>query len=197
MASNSTFTAQIGSDTGTWVQAGQTAGLFITGGADQPGDCVFAGHVNKTGTGISSASKPGNWACPGDTKGTFYIAPVPPGASAAPAHAGSFASMSARPATAGKMVLGTYTWTEDGYYSGQITLEKHNVYASTLSGNDSGGWIQAGSAAAVTIFAGVDSGIGCLEVGKVNHTGTAIGTTAKPGNWACPGTGTSGYFVIN
>ena len=54
VASNNTFTAQIGSDSGTWVQAGQTAGLFITGGSDQPYDCVFAGHVNKTGTGIST-----------------------------------------------------------------------------------------------------------------------------------------------
>ena len=98
--------------------------------------------------------------------------------------------------TAGKLLAGRYKWTEDGYYSGIMSIASNNTYTSTLSGNDTGTWVQSGSAASFTITGGVDSGIGCLEVGKVNQTGTAVGTTAKPGNWACPGTGTNGYFIL-
>ena len=51
LASGNTFTAAIDSDSGTWVQAGKTAALTFTGGSDAAGGCVFAGKVNKTGTG--------------------------------------------------------------------------------------------------------------------------------------------------
>ncbi len=156
------------------------------------------GKPNLTGTRISSAAKPGSWACPGfESSGTFYVGPVPPGASAAPAAGSAFARPGAAPATAGPIVPGSYTWTEDGYYSGSITIASGNTYTSTLTGDDSGSWAQAGNTFALNITGGPDSGIGCLEVGAVNSTGTAVGTTAKPGKWACPGTGTTGYFVIS
>ncbi len=196
-AAGSTFTSSFDSDAGTWVQAGKTAGLVFTSGSDSAGGCVFAGHVSNTGKAISSAAKPGDWACPGfESAGNFYIVKHVPAAAQA-THGDVFARSSVRPATAGPIVPGTYLWTEDGYYSGNISIASGNTYTSTLSGNDSGAWVQGGSAFALSISGGVDSGIGCLEVGKVNTTGTAVGTTAKPGNWACPGTGTSGYFVIS
>ena len=73
-ASGNTFTAAIDSDSGTWVQAGKIAGLIFTGGSDAAGGCVFAGHVSATGKAISSAAKPGDWACPGfGSAGNFYI----------------------------------------------------------------------------------------------------------------------------
>ncbi len=196
-AAGNTFTAAIDGDSGTWVQTSNTAGMVFTGGSDAAGGCVFAGHVNDTGLNISTAAKPGNWACPGfGSSGTFYIAKAS-GATASQAHGNVFARADAVPANAGPIVPGTYLWTEDGYYSGNITIASGNTYTSTLSGNDAGAWAQAGSAFAFSISSGVDSGIGCLEVGKVNASGTAVGTSAHPGNWACPGTGTTGTFVIS
>ena len=85
IASNNTFTSSIASDSGTWVQAGETFGLFIDGGGDAGAGCVFAGHAVSS-TMVSYASKPGHWVCPGSTSGTFYIAPLPPGASATQKH---------------------------------------------------------------------------------------------------------------
>jgi hypothetical protein len=197
IASNNTFTAQIGGDSGTWVQAGETFGLFITGGGDAAAGCVFAGHAI-TSTMVSYAAKPGHWACPGyGSTGTFYIGPLPAvSASAAQVHGSPFAVHSVQPMAAGKILAGRYKWTEDGYYSGVMSVATKNTYTSTLSGNDAGTWVQSGSAASFAITSGVDSGIGCLETGKVNHTGTAVGTSTKPGNWACPGTGTTGYFIL-
>ena len=196
VAKHNTFTAAIASDTGTWVQSGNLAGLFITGGGDASGDCVFAGKVNATGTGISSASKPGNWVCPDDTSGTFYIGPVPVGPSATQAPGGSFTRSGARPLTAGPIILGTYNWVVDGDYSGNITFAGDDTYTSTLSSDDSGGWVQGGKSVALTVNAGTDGGGGCLFVGKSNGAGTAIGTTSNPGNWVCPGYATKGTFVI-
>ncbi len=196
-AAGSTFTSSYDSDAGTWVQNKRTAGMVLTSGSDAAGGCVFAGHVSTTGKAISSVGKPGHWACPSfESSGNFYISKQVPAAAEA-THGDAFARSGVRPATAGPIVPGTYLWTEDGYYSGNITIASGNTYTSTLSGNDSGAWVQGGSAYAMSISSGVDSGIGCLEVGKVNSTGTAVGTTAKPGSWACPGTGTSGYFVIS
>jgi hypothetical protein len=198
IASNNTFTSTVdGGDSGTWVQAGETFGLWISGGTDASGGCVFAGHA-VTANMVSYAAKPGHWACTGyETTGTFYIAPETDGVSASHVVRGAFAPSGVQPMNAGKLLLGRYKWTEDGYYSGIMTIASNNTYTSTLTGSDSGSWVQSGSAAAFNISGGPDGGIGCLEVGKVNHTGTAVGTSAKPGNWACPGTGTSGYFVLN
>ena len=53
-ASNNTYTSTFQGDSGTWVQAGKTSGLSITGGNDAGGVCVFAGHVSNTGKAISS-----------------------------------------------------------------------------------------------------------------------------------------------
>jgi hypothetical protein len=197
IASNNTFTSTVdGGDSGTWVQAGETFGLWISGGTDASGGCVFAGHA-VTDNMVSYAGKPGHWACPGfESTGTFYIAPVTDGVSASHVVRSAFASSGVQPMNAGKLLLGRYKWTEDGYYSGIMTIASNNTYTSTLTGSDSGSWVQSGSAAAFNITGGPDGGIGCLEVGKVNHTGTAVGTSTKPGNWACPGTGTSGYFVL-
>jgi hypothetical protein len=197
IASNNTFTSTVASDSGTWVQAGETFGLFITGGSDGGAGCTFAGHA-VTSTMVSYAAKPGHWACPGYVStGTFYIAPVPSsGVNTAQVHGSPFTAHSVAPMSAGKLLAGRYKWTEDGYYSGIMSIASHNTYTSTLSGNDAGTWVQSGSAASFSITSGVDSGIGCLEVGKVNHTGTAVGTSAKPGLWACPGTGTTGYFIL-
>jgi hypothetical protein len=197
LASNNTFTSTVDTnDSGTWEQAGNTFGMWITGGTDGAAACVFAGHVNTTGTGMSTAAHPGSWACPGyGSSGTFYIGPVA-AASATQAHSDAFARLGVQPRTSANLLLGRYKWTEDGYYSGIMTIAAGNTYTSTLSGNDSGSWVQNGSAAAFSITGGVDSGIGCLSVGKVNTTGTDVGTATNPGNWACPGTGTTGYFVL-
>jgi hypothetical protein len=195
IASNNTFTAQVGSDSGTWVQAGETFGLFITGGADASAACVFAGHAI-TSTMVSYAANPGHWTCPGFSNGTFYIAPVPPGASPKHVVHDPFTRSGVQPMAAGKVLAGKYKWTEDGYYSGIMSVASNNTYTSTLSGDDAGTWVQSGSAASFTISSGFDSGIGCLEVGKVNHTGTAVGAGGEHANWACPGTGTTGYFIL-
>jgi hypothetical protein len=198
IASDNTFTSTVfgTNDSGTWVQAAEPFGLFIAGGSDAGAGCVFAGHVLASNE-VSYAAKPGHWACPGySSTGTFYIGPVPPGASATQSHGNAFALRGVVPMAAGKILAGRYKWTEDGDYSGVMTIATNNTYTSTLSGDDTGTWIQSGSAASFTITGGLDSGIGCLEVGKVNHTGTAVGTSAKPGNWACPGTPSSGYFIL-
>ena len=90
-AAGNTFTAAIDGDSGTWVQTSNTAGMVFTGGSDAAGGCVFAGHVNDTGLNISTAAKPGNWACPGfGSSGTFYIAKAS-GATASQAHGNVFA----------------------------------------------------------------------------------------------------------
>ncbi len=198
LASNNTFTDTAApDDTGTWVQNNVTAALTITAGNDGPRGCIFAGHVNDTGTGISSAAKPGDWVCPGfGTTGTFYIEPGPD-TTTSQTHGDAFTRPDATPATAGKVVLGTYKWTLDGDYSGKITFHKHNAFTSTLPDSASGAWVQGGSAVALTITGGPDRGGGCLFVAKGNHTGTAIGTSAQPGSWVCPGYTTSGYFVTS
>jgi hypothetical protein len=88
-ASDNTYTSTFGGDSGTWVQAGRTSGLSITGGNDAGGVCVFAGHVSNTGKAISFAAKPGDWACPDfHSSGSFYITK---GAPAAGEHTGALA----------------------------------------------------------------------------------------------------------
>ena len=198
IASNNTFTSTVfgTNDSGTWVQAGETFGLWITGGTDASGGCVFAGHVLASNE-VSYAAKPGHWACTGyGTTGTFYIAPVPPGASTNQGQRDAFAVRGAVPMSAGKILAGKYKWILDGDYPGVMTIASSNTYTSTLSGNDSGSWVQSGSAFTVNISGGTDGAGGCLMVGKVNHTGTAVGTTTKPGNWVCPGYGTNGFFTL-
>ena len=195
-ASANTFTASFDGDSGTWVQDAKNVGLVFSGGSDAAGGCVFAGKANTTGTGIGNATAPGHWACPEfGTTGSFYIKAGH--TAATQARSDAFARSGAVAATAGPIVPGSYTWTEDGFYSGSIAIASGNTYTSTLSGNDSGTWVQSGKTFSLSITGGVDSGIGCLEVGPVNSTGTAVGTTAKPGKWACPGTGTTGTFVIS
>ena len=72
--STGSFSSTLGTnDSGKFIQAGRTFGLSITSGADALYGCVFAGHVNAKGTGVSSAAKPGNWVCPNFGSGTFYI----------------------------------------------------------------------------------------------------------------------------
>jgi hypothetical protein len=195
-ASNNTYTSTFdGGDSGTWAQAGKTAGLSIIGGNDASGDCVFAGHVTGTGKAISFAAKPGDWACPGfGSSGTFYITK---GAPAGGEHTGALARAGIRPRTAGRIVPGTYTWTEDGDFTGSMSIASNNTYSITVSVDDSGTWAQGGSAFAFSITEGTDQQGRCLEVGKVDTTGTAVGTTAKPGNWVCPAYGTRGTFVIS
>jgi hypothetical protein len=192
-AANHTFTADVGGDSGTWAQAGKTAGFSITAGADATAGCIFAGHVNDTGTGISFAAKPGHWICPGITGGTFFVEPGPDVATSQ-THGAALAQSGVQPDTAGAVKPGTYKWAINGTVDGKITFAKHNTYTSTLDTNDSGSWVQGGSAVAISITGGSDSTGNCLFVGKGNHTGTAIGTTAKPGNWVCAGFGSSGTF---
>jgi hypothetical protein len=194
-AANNTYTSTLdGGDAGTWVQAGETAGLSITSGNDAEGVCVFAGHVLNS-KAMSYAAKPGDWACPGvGSSGTFYIKK---GAAAAGAHGAALASPGVRPNTAGHIVPGTYTWTSTGSVSGSMSIASGNTYAITMSVDDSGTWAQGGSAFAFSISEGTDEQGGCLEVGKVDTTGTAVGTTAKPGSWVCPAFRTHGFFVIS
>ncbi len=175
--------------------------MTITGGVDASAGCIFAGHVDSTGTGISYAAKSGHWVCPGFNSGTFYLGPSSTGTTS-PAHGDPFSRAGAVPATAGTVKPGTYRWTVNGGILGgkphrQITLAKNSTYTSTLSGNDSGTWVQGGSAVALSIHGGNDGDEGCLFVGKGNKTGTAIGTTAKPGHRVCPGYEESGTFVTN
>jgi hypothetical protein len=198
IAPGNTFTSTVfgTNDSGTWIQAGETFGLSITGGTDGAAGCTFAGHVLAANE-VSYAAKPGHWACPGyGSSGTFYIAPAPPGASANHAHRDGFATAGAVPMSAGKILAGKYKWLLDGDYPGVMKVASSNTYTSTLSTNDAGNWVQSGSAATFSINAGTDGGGGCLFAGKVNHTGTAVGTTAKPGDWVCPGYGTNGFFTL-
>jgi hypothetical protein len=201
LAAGNTFTAVEGGDSGTWAQAGKTAALTITGGVDASPGCIFAGHVNSTGTGISYAAKPGRWICPGFHSGTFYIGPTSSGTTSQ-AHGDPLSGVGGVPATAGTVKPGTYRWKVNGGILGgkphrHITLASNSTYTSTLSSNDSGTWVQGGSAVALSIRLGNDGDEGCLFVGKGNTTGTAIGTTAKPGHWVCPGYEESGTFVTN
>jgi hypothetical protein len=70
--SSHTFTMSEG-DSGTWVAAGKSFAMSITGGSDELGDCLFAGKLNKAGTGIDSSANPGNWACFSiSISGTWY-----------------------------------------------------------------------------------------------------------------------------
>jgi hypothetical protein len=195
-ASNNTYTSTLdGGDSGTWVQAGETAGLSITGGNDVDGVCVFAGHVIHNGKAMSFAAKPGDWSCPGvGSSGTFYIKK---GGAAAGGYSAALAHAVVRPRTAGHIVPGTYTWTSTGGVSGSMSIASGNTYAITMSVYDSGTWAQGGSAFAFSISDGTDEQGGCLEVGKVDTTGTSVGTTAKPGNWVCPAFRTHGFFVIS
>ena len=188
-----TFTSTLGTnDSGSWVQSGRTVGLSITGGADALYGCVFAGHAKAMGTGISYAAKPGNWVCPTFGSGTFYIQPA--GAATTEAQSNAFTHSGAIPATAGSVVPGTYHLSFDGNPPGSITLAANNTYHSTIN-LDTGTWVQGGSAAALSITGGRDARDNCLLVGKVNTTGTAIGTTAKPGHYVC--IGGRGTFVIS
>jgi hypothetical protein len=196
-ASDNTFTSPIdGGDSGTWDQAGKTFGMVITAGSDAAGGCVFAGHVDNSGTGISFADKPGQFACPRlGVAGTFFVTPrLGP---ATPAVNGAFTRSSVRPMTAGAVVPGTYKWTLDGSVTKNISIASNNTFTSRLNRDDSGVWAQGGSAFAFSITGGTDGGGGCLFVGKINTTGTAVGATPdKPGNWFCPGFSSAGDFDI-
>jgi hypothetical protein len=195
-ASNNTFTSPIdGGDSGTWVQAGKTWGMVITAGADAAAGCIFAGHVDTGGMAISFASKPGHWSCPGlGSSGTFFIAARE--GPATPALSDAFTRSSVRPMTAGAIVPGTYNWTLDGSVTKKISIGSDNTFTSRLNHDDSGTWVQGGSAAALSITAGTDGAGGCLFVGKVNHTGTAVGAEGEPANWVCPGFESAGTFFI-
>jgi hypothetical protein len=201
-ASDNTFSSPIdGGDAGTWVQAGKTWGMVITTGSDAAAGCVFAGHVDTGGMGISFASKPGHWTCPGlGSSGTFYVtphvAPASPASPASPALHGAFTHSGVSPRTAGAIVPGTYKWTLDGSLTKRISIASNNTYTSRLGQDDSGAWVQGGSASAFSITGGTDGAGGCLFVGKVNTTGTAVGTVERPGNWVCPGFASDGSFVI-
>lgn len=195
LAAGNTFTSSLDGDAGTWVQSGKTAALTITGGTDASGGCIFAGQAKSRA--ISSAARPGQWVCPSfGSAGTFSIGPVS-GRATAQAHGDVFARTGAVPAASRPVVLGTYTWTIDSSDSAPIALASNNTYTSTRTGNDSGNWVQGGSSVALTITGGPDGTGGCLFAGASNHTGTAIGTTAMPGSWVCPGYGSSGFFVIS
>ena len=195
-ASDDTFKSPIdGGDSGTWVQAGKTWGMVIAAGADAAAGCIFAGHVDTSGMGISFASKPGQWTCPGlGSSGTFYV--TARGAAVTPAMSGAFTHSSVRPRTAGAIVPATYNWTLDNILTKRISIASNNTFTSRLSHDDSGTWVQGGSAAALSITGGTDGAGGCLFVGKVNHTGTAVGAEGKPANWVCPGFASEGSFVI-
>ncbi len=78
--------------------------------------------------------------------------------------------------TAGAIVPGTYNWTLDGSVTKKISIASDNTFTSRLNHDDSGTWVQGGSAAAFSITGGTDRSGGCIFVGKVNHTGTAVGT---------------------
>ena len=119
-ASDNTYSSTFGGDSGTWVQAGRTSGLSVTGGNDAGGVCVFAGHVSNSGKAISFAAKPGDWACPGfHSSGTFYITKSTP---AVGVHTGALAPAGIRPRTAGHIVPGTYTWTGTGGFKGSMSI---------------------------------------------------------------------------
>ena len=138
----------------------------------------------------------GDWACPDfHSNGSFYITKR---ATAVGEQVGALAGPGVRPSTAGHIVPGTYTsGPPTGGFSGSMSIASGNTYAITMSVDDAGTWAEGGSAFAFSIAEGTDEQGGCLEVGKVNTTGTAVGTTAKPGNWVCPVYGTHGTFVIS
>jgi hypothetical protein len=195
-ASDNTWTSPIdGGDSGTWAQAGKTFGMVITGGSDAAGGCIFAGHVDMSGTGISFADKPGQFTCTDlGVSGTFFV--TPRGGPVTPAVNGAFTHSGVRPLTAGAVVPGTYKWTLDSSVTRNISIASNNTFTSRLNRNDSGIWAQGGSAFTFSITGGTDGGGGCLFVGKINTTGTAVGTIEKQGNWNCPGFHSAGDFVI-
>jgi hypothetical protein len=194
LASGNTFTTALdGGDTGTWVQSGTTAALTITGGTGGPAGCIFAGKLNSTGTGIGSAGKPGNWVCHDGSSGTFYI--VKSGGTSSRTNGAALVRPRSVP-TASQVVPRKYTWTLNGDNTFSIKLASNHSFKSTFD-NDTGEWVQGGPAVALTITGGGEGGGGCLFVGKGNKTGTAIASSTKPGNWACPGLGVSGTFYTS
>jgi hypothetical protein len=201
LESNSGFTSTMADDSGDWVQAGKTVALAIWRGSDGGGGCVYAGDVNSTGTAIGSPTNPGTWDCPYyPSSGTFYLVPAAANASATHVHSDPFARSDTSGATVGTFKPGTYLWIEwlDIGSKDRSTLKtaKNHTYTSTLDKNDSGTWVQGGSAIALTIRAGEDGEGGCVYVGRVNSNGT-VATIARPGNWICPGYGSSGYFAVS
>ena len=175
---------------------GDLAGLYISGGVDVPGDCVFAGKVSAAGRQSRARASRVTGSAP-VTRAGPSTSPRCPRRSATQAHDGSFTRSGALPIMAGPIVLGTYNWVVDGDYSGNITFASGDTYTSTLSSDDSGSWVQGGKSVALTVNGGSDGDGGCLFVGKSNGAGTAIGNVSTPGNWVCPGYATKGTFVIS
>jgi hypothetical protein len=70
-----------------------------------------------------------------------------------------------------------------------------NAWSSTYNGNG-GFWVQSGKTVAMAMTAGSDDTGGCIFAGKVNTTGTGIGTATAPGAWVCPGFSSTGTWYV-
>ncbi len=182
------WSASYDGDGGEWVQGGKAFAMDMTSGTDAPAGCLFAAKVGPGGTSIVK----GTFSCTNDATGIWSVAPAP---SAAPAatHGRVFAAHGVAPRTS--LVLGSYKWFIHGAKAGTITYAADNAWSSTYTG-DGGFWVQSRKTVAMAMTAGNDRTGGCIFAGKVNTTGTGIGTATAPGAWVCPGFSSSGTWYV-
>ena len=193
-------TSSLGSppDSGSWAQAGKSLALFVTAGGDASYGCTLSGKINKTNTAVGTSAHPSHYACPGGPfNGTWYLRPD----SGAPAVRDSNGLLrDQRPKVVRNgLVVGTYNWFFNGSDVGTITFASNNTFTSTTAQSDSGTWVTTGNqiAMAITSSSGADDTEGIVFAGKVSTTGTAISSSAHPGNWASPGYGTMGTWYVS
>jgi hypothetical protein len=189
-ASGNTWTSSFDSDSGEWVQAGKSFAMDMTGGTDGPAGCLFAAKVGLTGTSIVK----GAYHCSNTgVSGTWSASPA---ASAAPAaaHGDVFAAPGVAPRAS--IVLGTYNWFVNGSDVGTITYAAGDTWSSSYIGAG-GAWVQGGNTMAMTMTSGGAGSGGCIFVGKVAITGTAVSSASKPGAWICPGLATHGIWYVS
>jgi hypothetical protein len=185
-----TWSSNYDDDGGEWVQSGKSFAMDMTSGRDGHLGCLFAAKVGVGGTSLVK----GAFSCSvTDYSGIWSASPS---ASTAPAatRGDAFASHGAAPRAS--IVLGSYKWFIGSHHDGRITYAMGNAWSSTYHG-DGGSWVQGGTTMAMAVTEGGDGAGGCIFVGQVAKTGTAVSSASKPGAWICPGDSSSGTWYVS
>jgi hypothetical protein len=91
------------------------------------------------------------------------------------------------------LVKGTYNWYISALGNGTITFTSGHKWSASVDG-EAGSWTDVGRSFGMNMTGGTYGNGGCVFSATEDKAGTAIGSSAKLGNWICPGYGSSGTW---